>query len=55
MPFIALYNYKLELTKDIKSIKIIVEKTRILIIYLRKLYIKLLIDIKFISEKIVIY
>ena len=53
--FVILYGYKSELTREIRSIKIIVEKVRMLIVKFQKLYIELVIDIRFISEKIIIY
>ena len=54
-PFIALYRYKLELIKKVRNIKIIVKKVRTSITELQKLYRELIIDIKFILEKIIIY
>ena len=54
-PFTALYKYKLELIKEVKSIKIIIEKARTSIIKFWKLYIKLITNIRFISEKTTIY
>ena len=53
--FIILYKYKLKLIREVRSIKIITEKIKISIIKFWKLYIKLIIDIRFILEKIVIY
>ena len=55
IPFIALYKYKLELIKKARNIKTIIKKARILIIKLQKLHTKLVTDIRFISEKIIIY
>ena len=55
IPFAALYKYKLELIRETKNIKTITKKTRILIIKFWKLYIELIINIKFILEKTVIY
>ena len=55
IPFVILYKYKSELIREIRSIKIIIKKIRILIIKFWKLYTELIIDIKFISEKTAIY
>ena len=53
--FAVLYGYKPELIREARSIKIIIEKARILIIELWKLHIELVIDIRFILERVVIY
>ena len=53
--FVVLYGYKLELIREVRSIKIIIEKARILITELRKLHIELIIDIRFILERTTIY
>ena len=50
-----LYGYKLELIREVKNIKTIAEKVRILITKFQKLYIELVIDIRFISERAIIY
>ena len=55
MPFTALYRYELEIIREARSIKTIVEKIKILIIEFRKLHIKLIVDIRFILERAVIY
>ena len=53
--FTILYRYKPELIKEAKSIKIIIKKVRILINKFWKLHTELIINIKFILKKAVIY
>ena len=53
--FAVLYEYESELIREVRNIKIIVEKARILVVKFRKLHIELIIDIRFISERVTIY
>ena len=55
MSFTVLYGYKSEIIREARSIKIIVEKARILIVKFWKLHTELAVNIKFILEKTVIY
>ena len=55
IPFVVLYGYKSELIRKVRSIKIIAEKARILIIEFQKLHTELIINIRFILERTVIY